>query len=85
MSILIIPWRSSGGRPGIPREPGGGGYAAQRMLAARMSHATGATLLFNAAHYALRPWPWILIGLISIVVYPDVAARSRTIPTCLRT
>ena len=45
-------------------EPGGGGYVAQRMLAAKSEgHAQGATLLFNVAHYALRPWPWILVAL----------------------
>ncbi len=54
-------------------EPGGGGYIAQRMLAAKNEkHATGATLLFNLAHYAIRPWPWILIALASLVIYPDL-------------
>lgn len=52
-------------------EPGGGGYIAQRMLAAKNEkHATGATLFFNLAHYALRPWPWILIALASILYFP---------------
>lgn len=52
-------------------EPGGGGYVAQRMLAAKdEKNAVGATLLFNIAHYALRPWPWILVGLASLVVFP---------------
>lgn len=52
-------------------EPGGGGYIAQRMLSAKNeTHATGATLLFNVAHYALRPWPWIIIALCSLVVFP---------------
>ncbi len=52
-------------------EPGGGGYVAQRMLAAKNErHAMGATMLFNVAHYALRPWPWILIALVSLVVFP---------------
>ncbi|MEZ4887571.1 MAG: sodium:solute symporter family protein [Chitinophagales bacterium] len=52
-------------------EPGGGGYIAQRMLAAKdENNAMGATLLFNVAHYALRPWPWILIALASLVVFP---------------
>lgn len=56
-------------------EPGGGGYIAQRMLSAKNeNHAVGATLLFNLAHYALRPWPWILIALASLVVFPDVAS-----------
>lgn len=60
-------------------EPGGGGYIAQRMLSARNEkHAVWATLLFNIAHYALRPWPWILIALASLVVFPsvnDIAVR----------
>lgn len=62
-------------------EPGGGGYVAQRMLAARDErHAVGATLLFNAAHYALRPWPWILVALASLVVYPDIDSLRRAFP-----
>ncbi len=52
-------------------EPGGGGYIAQRMLSAKNEkNAIGATLLFNATHYALRPWPWILIALASLVIFP---------------
>jgi Na+/proline symporter len=62
-------------------EPGGGGYIAQRMLAARDErHAVGATLLFNVAHYALRPWPWILVALASLVVYPDLEALRQAFP-----
>lgn len=62
-------------------EPGGGGYVAQRMLAARdENHAIGATLLFNVAHYALRPWPWVLVALCSLVVYPDLAALGSAFP-----
>jgi Na+/proline symporter len=62
-------------------EPGGGGYIAQRMLAAKdESHATGATLLFNAAHYALRPWPWIVVALCSLVVFPDLESLRRAFP-----
>ncbi|MDH3403229.1 MAG: Na+:solute symporter [Acidobacteriota bacterium] len=62
-------------------EPGGGGYVAQRMLAARDErHAVGATMLFNAAHYALRPWPWILVALASLVVYPDLEALRTAFP-----
>ncbi|MCB9189917.1 MAG: Na+:solute symporter [Flavobacteriales bacterium] len=60
-------------------EPGGGGYIAQRMLAAKdEKHATWATLFFNFAHYALRPWPWILIGLASLVVFPDLESLSAS-------
>ena len=62
-------------------EPGGGGYVAQRMLAAKNeSHATGATLLFNAAHYALRPWPWIIVALCSLVVFPDLESLREAFP-----
>lgn len=62
-------------------EPGGGGYVAQRMLAAKNEkHAVGATLLFNAFHYALRPWPWIIIALASLVVFPDLASIAKAFP-----
>ncbi len=62
-------------------EPGGGGYIAQRMLSAKAeSHAVGATLFFNAAHYALRPWPWILVALCSMVVFPDLASLQNAFP-----
>lgn len=59
-------------------EPGGGGYIAQRMLAARNErHAVGATLFFNVAHYALRPWPWILVALASLVIYPSLESLQN--------
>lgn len=62
-------------------EPGGGGYVAQRMLAAKNeNHAVGATLLYNAFHYALRPWPWILIALASLIVFPDIASIGVAFP-----
>jgi Na+/proline symporter len=62
-------------------EPGGGGYIAQRMLAAKNEkNAIGATLLFNFAHYALRPWPWIIVALASIVLYPDLATIKAEFP-----
>lgn len=62
-------------------EPGGGGYVAQRMLSARdESEATAATLLFNAAHYALRPWPWIVVALASLVVFPTVESIRAAFP-----
>jgi len=62
-------------------EPGGGGYIAQRMLAAKSElHATGATLLFNVAHYALRPWPWILVAFCSIIVFPDLESLRAAFP-----
>ncbi|WP_420460111.1 sodium:solute symporter family protein [Neolewinella sp.] len=62
-------------------EPGGGGYVAQRMLAAKNeNNAVGATLLFNAFHYALRPWPWILIALASLIVFPDLDSLQIAFP-----
>ena len=62
-------------------EPGGGGYIAQRMLAAKdEKNAVGATLLFNFAHYALRPWPWIIVALASIILYPDLASIKSEFP-----
>lgn len=82
ISMLIIPvaiqwwavWYPGG-------EPGGGGYIAQRMLAAKSeNHALGATLLFNFAHYALRPWPWIIVALASIILYPDLASIREVFP-----
>ena len=81
-TLLIIPfavqWWSSW-YPGA--EPGGGGYIAQRMLAAKNeNHALGATLFFNVMHYALRPWPWIIVALASLVVFPDIASLSEAFP-----
>lgn len=62
-------------------EPGGGGYIAQRMLAARNErHAVGAVFLFNAAHYALRPWPWILVALSSTLVFPTLDSLREAFP-----
>lgn len=80
--LLIIPlavqWWSVW-YPGA--EPGGGGYIAQRMLAAKdEQNAMGATLLFNISHYALRPWPWIIIALCSVIVFPDLASIQAAFP-----
>ena len=62
-------------------EPGGGGYIAQRMLAARTERdALRGALLFNLAHYALRPWPWIVVALASLAVYPDLDAVRAALP-----
>lgn len=82
ITLLIIPlsvqWWSSW-YPGA--EPGGGGYIAQRMLAAKdENHAIGATFMFNILHYALRPWPWILVALASLVVFPDLQSISTAFP-----
>ena len=62
-------------------EPGGGGYVAQRMLAAKdEKDSMRSTLIFNILHYALRPWPWIIVALASLVVYPDLAAIAERFP-----
>jgi SSS family solute:Na+ symporter len=62
-------------------EPGGGGYIAQRMLSAKdEKHAIGATLFFNIAHYALRPWPWILVALASLVIFPNISDLQAAFP-----
>jgi SSS family solute:Na+ symporter len=62
-------------------EPGGGGYVAQRMLAARNeTESMKATLWFNIAHYALRPWPWILVALASLAVYPTLDSLAAAFP-----
>ncbi len=67
-------------------EPGGGGYIAQRMLSAKNErNAIGATLLFNFAHYALRPWPWIIVALASLVVFPDLDSIRETFPAISET
>ncbi|MEP0264914.1 sodium:solute symporter family protein [Dokdonia sp.] len=82
ITLLIIPlavqWWSSW-YPGS--EPGGGGYVAQRMLAAKdENHAIGATFFYNIMHYAIRPWPWILVALASLVVFPDLASIQEAFP-----
>ena len=62
-------------------EPGGGGYLVQRMLSAKNeSHALGATLLFNLLHYGLRPWPWIIVALASLIVFPDLDSLQQRFP-----
>jgi len=82
LTVLLIPlavqWWSVW-YPGA--EPGGGGYIAQRMLAAKNErHATGSVLLFNAAHYALRPWPWIIVALCSLIVFPSLDSLRTAFP-----
>jgi Na+/proline symporter len=65
-------------------EPGGGGYVAQRMLSAKdEKNAIWATLLFNFMHYAVRPWPWILIALASIVVFPNLESLQVAFPNTI--
>jgi len=82
MAVFIIPitvqWWASW-YPGA--EPGGGSYIAQRMLASKSEKdALGSTLFFNLAHYVLRPWPWILVGLASLVVYPELGDIQKAFP-----
>ena len=80
--VLLVPlavqwWASY--YPGA--EPGGGGYIAQRMFSAKdEKNAVGATFLFNVAHYALRPWPWILIALSSLIIFPELADIQKAFP-----
>ena len=80
--VLLVPlavqwWASY--YPGA--EPGGGGYIAQRMFSAKdESNAVGATFLFNVAHYALRPWPWILIALSSLIIFPELEDIKNAFP-----
>ncbi len=81
-SVLLIPlligWWSTW-YPGA--EPGGGSYIAQRMLAAKSERdALGGTLFFNFAHYVLRPWPWILVALCSMVIYPELSDIKKAFP-----
>jgi SSS family solute:Na+ symporter len=62
-------------------EPGGGSYIAQRMLASKSEKdSLGGTLFFNLAHYVLRPWPWIITALCSIIVFPDLASIKSAFP-----
>ena len=81
-AVFIVPiavqWWSTW-YPGA--EPGGGGYVAQRMLAAKdEKHAMQATLWFNVAHYAIRPWPWILVALASLIIYPTLSDLTAAFP-----
>lgn len=82
LTLLVLPlavqWWSVW-YPGA--EPGGGGYIAQRMLSAKNEkHAISATLIFNATHYALRPWPWILVALASLIVFPNLESLQAAFP-----
>lgn len=75
---LLVVWWSTW-YPGS--EPGGGGYLAQRMLAAKdEKNAIGSIFFFQIAHYAIRPWPWILVALASLVIYPSVADIKAAFP-----
>ena len=87
LPLLIIPIAVQWWAVWYPgAEPGGGGYIAQRMLAAKdEKNAIGATLLFNFAHYALRPWPWIIVALASLIIYPDLDSIRADFPNITET
>ncbi|MPY89061.1 MAG: sodium:proline symporter [Luteitalea sp.] len=75
VAYIFIQWWAAW-YPGA--EPGGGGFIAQRMMSSKDErHALLATLWFTIAHYCLRPWPWILVGLASLVLYPDLGADEK--------
>jgi len=83
LMIFILPIAISWWANWYPgAEPGGGSYIAQRMLASKSEKdSLGGTLFFNIAHYVLRPWPWIITALCSIIVYPDLASIKAAFPT----
>lgn len=75
VAYLGVQWWASW-YPGA--EPGGGGYVAQRIMSAKdEKHSLLATLWFNIAHFALRPWPWIIVALVSLVLYPDLPPENK--------
>jgi solute:Na+ symporter, SSS family len=82
LMIFILPIAISWWANWYPgSEPGGGSYIAQRMLASKSEKdSLGGTLFFNIAHYVLRPWPWIITALCSIIVYPDLASIIKAFP-----
>ena len=82
LMIFILPIAVSWWANWYPgAEPGGGSYIAQRMLASKSEKdSLGGTLFFNIAHYVLRPWPWIITALCSIIVYPDLASIKAAFP-----
>lgn len=82
VAYLGVQWWASW-YPG--QEPGGGGYVAQRMMSARGERdAVLATLWFTVAHYCLRPWPWVLVALAALVLYPDLTDREAGYVLVLR-
>ena len=82
LTLLIIPLTVQWWSVWYPgSEPGGGSYIAQRMLASKSeSDALEGTLFFNVAHYALRPWPWLIVALASLLVYPELTDIGRAFP-----
>ncbi|MBN2347334.1 MAG: Na+:solute symporter [Bacteroidales bacterium] len=82
VAYLGVQWWASW-YPGA--EPGGGGYVAQRMMSAKdEKHSLFATLWFQVAHYALRPWPWILVALVALVLYPNEPDKGATYVMVIR-
>ncbi len=81
VSLLIIPFSIVWWSVWYPgSEPGGGGFLVQRMLAAKdEKNAVLATFFFNICHYALRPWPWIIVALCSLIIYPDIASIKSAV------
>src|SRR6187399_2087470 len=82
LSVLILPLTISWWSVWYPgSEPGGGSYIAQRILASKSEKdALGGTLFFNVAHYAMRPWPWIIVALASMLVFPQLDDIARAFP-----
>ncbi|MFP4555592.1 MAG: sodium:solute symporter family protein [Bacteroidales bacterium] len=82
ITYLGVQWWASW-YPGA--EPGGGGYVAQRMMSAKdEKHSLMATLWFQIAHYAIRPWPWIIVALATLVLYPDASDKGATYVMVIR-
>jgi solute:Na+ symporter, SSS family len=82
IAYLGVQWWASW-YPGA--EPGGGGYIAQRMMSAKNEkHSLLATLWFQIAHYALRPWPWVIVALVAMVLYPDAPDKGETYVMVIR-
>lgn len=82
VAYLGVQWWSSW-YPGA--EPGGGGYVAQRMMSAKdEKHSLLATLWFQIAHYAVRPWPWVIVALVTLVMYPGAADKGETYVMAIR-
>jgi len=81
--ILVVPLAVQWWSVWYPgSEPGGGGYVAQRMLAAKNeNHAVAASAFFNFCHYAVRPWPWIIVALTSLIVFPDLDSLRQALPS----
>ena len=82
LTYVTVQWWASW-YPG--QEPGGGGYVAQRMMSAKDErHSLYATLWFTVAHYCLRPWPWIIVGLASMVLYPTITDKEAGFAMVMR-